>query len=259
MKLNSLILGATLLTSPSLFAANWSTTQLHVNHGNYKNPFSQQKASGTIYSLQHASAHNYGDNFFFVDYTKDDVADGYQDGDYYAEWYSSFSLTKMTEREFKFGSVVDVSMVMGVNVAGDAKVRKYLPGVKLHWNAPGFNFLSTSFTAYIDDSSGLAAQGAPSETNSWMFDMAWSYPFSIGDQRFMLTGHVEYIDGRSNELGNDVKGWWLAQPILAWDLGHALGNSANTLMLGIEWQYWRHKLGTNTIESAPQLHLEWTF
>jgi nucleoside-specific outer membrane channel protein Tsx len=259
MKRQSLVFAALTLVSQPLCAANWSTTQFHLNHGNYKNPFSQQKASGYIYSLQHASAYNYGDNFFFVDYTKDDRSDGYQDGDYYAEWYSSVSLGKVTGREFKFGAIADVSMVMGLNVAGDAKVVKYLPGVKLHWNVPGFNFLSTSFTAYIDDSSGLTAQGAPSESNSWMFDMAWGYPFSIGDQRFMLTGHVEYIDGRSNELGNDVKGWWLAQPILAWDLGHALGNAANTLMLGIEWQYWRHKLGTGTIESAPQLHLEWTF
>jgi len=259
MKTHSVISLSLLVASQAGFAADWSTTQLHLNHGEFKNPFSQQKANATIYSLQHASGYKYGDNFFFIDFTKDDRDDGFQDGDYYGEWYSSFSLGKITGKEFSFGAIRDVSLVAGVNVAGDAKVMKYLPGIKLHWDVPGFNFLTTSFTSYIDDSSGVAKQGAPMETDSWMFDMAWGYPFTIGEQRFHFTGHMEFIDGRRNELGGEVKSWILAQPILVWDLGYALGNQPNNLMLGVEWQYWRHKLGTNTSESVPQLHLEWMF
>ncbi|MFC3034611.1 nucleoside-binding protein [Pseudoalteromonas fenneropenaei] len=259
MKQLSAIAFCTLMCSSSVMAANWSTTQLHLNHGEFKNPFSQQQSNATIYSLQHVSGYDYGDNFFFIDYTKDDLTDGYQDGDFYGEWYSALSLSKTLGGDWSFGAVKDVSAVMGINAAGDAKVMKYLPGVKLHWDLPGFTFFSTSLTGYIDDSSGLAKQGAPTESNSWMLDIAWGYPFMLGSQKFLLTGHVEYIDGRRNELGSEVKDWILAQPILEWDLGYALGNKENTLMLGVEWQYWRNKLGTDTDESVPQIHLAWTF
>ncbi|MEI5638878.1 MULTISPECIES: nucleoside-binding protein [unclassified Pseudoalteromonas] len=258
MKLNSLLLPALFLAS-SATAADWSSTQLHLNHGEFKNPFSQAQANSTVYSLQHASGYQYGDNFFFIDYSKDDFRDGYQDGDFYGEWYSSFSMAKIMDYQSQFESISDISLTLGVNAAGDAKVMKYLPGFKVNWNVPGFNFFSSTFTLYQDDSQGIAKGGAPKETNSWMLDLAWGYPFTIGQQRFYLTGHVEYIAERENEFGDTVNGWLLAQPIIQWDLGNALSMPVNQLMLGIEWQYWHNKLGTDTTESVPQLHLAWTF
>ena len=245
--------------STSSYAANWSSTQLHVNNGEHKNPFSLTKSNTTVVSLQHASGYDYGDNFFFIDYSNDDRQDGYQDKDFYGEWYSTFSLSKISGSDFSYGAIADVGLTAGFNAAGDSKVLKYLPGVKLSWQAPGFSFLSTLFTAYIDDSEGVARGGAPAETNSWMIDVAWGYPFTIGSQKFNVTGHVEYIAERENEFGEDVKAWILAQPIITWDLGHAMSMKENTLLLGLEWQYWHNKLGTDTTESVPQLHVEWTF
>ena len=55
-------------------------------------------------------------------------------------------------------------------------------------------------TAYIDDNDGVARGGAPIETNSWMLDVT-GLPFSIGSQKFNVTGHVEYIAERENEFG----------------------------------------------------------
>ncbi|CCQ12248.1 hypothetical protein PALB_31490 [Pseudoalteromonas luteoviolacea B = ATCC 29581] len=259
MKSQLALLALSIATSLNVNAATWSTTQFHLNHGKFTNPFSEQKSPTTIYSLQHASAHQYGDNFFFVDYSDDTRVDGFQDGDFYSEWYSSLSLSKTTGTNVSLGHLSDISFVMGFNISGDAKVRKYLPGFKLHWNVPNFKFFTTTFTAYIDDSGGLTQGGAPSHTDSWMFDVAWGYPFSVGTQRFYLTGHAEYIDARRNELGAIVNEWILIQPQLQWDLGNALGYDENSLMLGLEWQLWRNKLGTNTNESVPQLHVAWTF
>ncbi|GAP76600.1 nucleoside-binding outer membrane protein [Pseudoalteromonas sp. SW0106-04] len=250
--------GCSLATMPAV-AANWSQTQLHVNYGDFKNPFSGQKADTSVVSLQHASAYDYGDNFFFIDVIHDDLDDGYQDSDFYGEWYSNFSLSKISGENISAGPLKDVGFVMGFNAAGDAKVLKYLPGVKLDWQVDGFDFFSTLVTAYIDDSDGVSAGGAPTESDSWMLDIAWGAPFSLGEQKFYFTGHVEYIDGRTNEFGEKVQNWVLAQPILQWDLGHALNAKERTLMLGIEWQYWHNKLGTNTSESVPQIHLAWTF
>ena len=262
MKLKKLLPALCLSTcalSTSAIAANWSSTALHINYGEQTNPFTEQESDTAVYSIQHASGYDYGDNFFFIDYSKDDLEDGFQDRDFYGEWYSTVSLSAITGQQIGSGALIDVGLTAGINVAGDAKVMKYLPGVKLSWDVPGFNFFQTLVTAYIDDSEGVAKGGAPIETNSWMFDVAFDYPFMIGAQKFNVKGHVEYIAERENEFGQDVRAWFLAQPIITWDLGHALEMKENTLLLGMEWQYWHNKFGTNVTESVPQLHVEWTF
>lgn len=240
-------------------AAQWSTTQVHFQYGDLKNPFSGQSSKSLVTTLQHSSGYKYGDNFFFIDLINDDVDDGYQDTDYYGEWYSHFSFSKITGNSFKAGPLKDVGFVMGVNMAGDPNVLKLLPGIKLSWDMPGFKFFNTAITAYIDESDGVSSGGAPKQSNSWMFDVSWGKTFMLGEQKFHLAGHMEYIASRNNELGQKVNHWILAQPAIQWDLGHAMGNNSGQLLLGIEYQYWQNKLGTNTNESAPQLMLVWTF
>ncbi len=51
-----------------------------------------------IYTLQHASGWKYGDNFFFID-VLDARGSGFQDFDLYGEWYSNFSLGKVTGKK----------------------------------------------------------------------------------------------------------------------------------------------------------------
>ena len=125
---------------------------------------------------------------------------------------------------------------------------------------PGFAFLNTDFTAYVDFSAGLSSGGAPAQGDSWMVDVNWIYPFSLGDQNFSIEGHVERIAGRKNELGFTVDDWILGQPQFRWDLGHALGTEANVLYVGIEWQFWINKLGDSaTDENAIQALAIWRF
>ncbi len=82
-----ILISAYLITcSTSSLAANWSKTQLHVNRGEFTNPFTLDEAKTSVFSLQHASGYDYGDNFFFVDYIDDDIEDNYQDRDFYMEW-----------------------------------------------------------------------------------------------------------------------------------------------------------------------------
>lgn len=250
---------ATLFIAPTALCASWSQTQLHLNRGSFTNPFTDKTAATTVATLQHNSTHQLGDNFFFIDFIKDNRIDGYQDNDYYGEFYSAISFSKASGRSMKWGAIKDVGAVMGINAAGDSNVVKYLPGIKLYWDVPGFSFFNTLITGYIDDNQGIRAGSAPKETNSWMLDTAWGLPFTVGNQTFNFTGHIEYIASRQNELGNDVNNWILAQSIVQWDVGNTLQFEKNTLLLGIKWQVWHNKLGTETFESAPQLHVAWTF
>jgi len=210
-------------------------------------------------SLQPASGWGYGDNFFFVDYLDDSAEDGFNDQDFYAEWYSNFSLGKITGQDFGLGPIGDLGLLLGVNLAADADVRKYLPGLRLSWDLPGFAFLNTDFTAYIDDSQGTRRGGAPIEGNSFMVDINWAYPFGWAGQSFSIEGHVEYIGARDNEFGTQVKEWILAQPQFRWDAGRSWFGQADRLFLGIEYQWWHHKLGAENTESAVQALAVWRF
>ena len=91
--------------------------------------------------------------------------------------------------------------VRPVGIDADADVLKFLPGIRLSWNIPGFAFLNTDFTAYIDANEGVSGGGAPKEDDSFMIDVNWAYPIEIGGQKFSIEGHAEYIDSRDNEFG----------------------------------------------------------
>lgn len=237
--------------SVSAQGAIWSSTELHLQLGELTDPFTGDDVDTTILTFQHASGWQYGENFFFIDHIN---TDGGQD--YYGEWYPFFSSKKIMGMEYG-GPIRDIGFVMGFNAAGDANVMKYLPGIQINWDIPGFAFINTLLSAYIDDSEGVASGGAPKEDDSFMLDVAWKYPFDIGNASFSIEGHAEYIDGRKNEFDGDVESWILAQPQFRWDAGKTLFGEAGQLHVGIEYQYWQNKLGVDEDESAVQLLVVW--
>ncbi len=254
------LLALLLTTSPARAAiVDWSTTELHFQYGHLENPFSDVNKDTFILTLQNALGWKYGENFFFADFINDNKNDDFNDTDLYFELYPSLSLGKLTRKKSSIGPLKDISLIFGLNVGVDAKVFKYLPGMRASWELAGFAFLNTDLTAYIDDSRGVSKGGAPKESDSFIFDINWAYPFSMGGLSFSIEGHAEYIDGRTNEFGNRVKSWILAQPQLRLDLGEALLGVANRIFIGLEYQYWMNKLGTENDEKVPQFLLVWRF
>jgi hypothetical protein len=243
----AVVLFALVIVAQPASAAIWSNTELHLQFGTLDLPFTGgADASTTIFTLQHASGWKYGDNFFFFDVI--DYGDNGQET--YGEWYSYFSFRKMGGKEQMKGALKDVRFIAGFNWAPDVNVKKYLPGIGLSWNAPGFAFLNTDFTLYIDDSLGANSGGAPSEDDSWMIDVTCARP--IGD-KWSIEGHAEYIGERTNEFGGTGEAWILAQPQVRYFV-------SENVAIGIEYQYWMNKLGDpNTDESTVQALLVWKF
>lgn len=239
-------------------AADWSTTQLDVQYGKLTTPgfgFRDETENDTlIYTLQHASGWSMGDNFFFVDFLDSGDDDtGFNNIDLYGEYYTNFSYGKISGKEFS-GALKDVGFTLGLNMAADANVIKYIPGIRLDWNVPGFTFVNTLFGAYIDDSKGVSdvdSLSAPAEDDSYIVDVAWLAFF--GDGKWSFAGHMEYVAERDNEFGDTVEAWILAQPQIRYHFNDAVS-------AGIEYQYWQNKLGdADADESATQLLLTWTF
>ena len=239
-------------------AAAAGQAEFHYQYGKLANPFSGAQENTSILTVQHATGWKFGDSFFFLDILNDGLQDGFNDKDLYGEWYPTLSLGKVSGKKFQLGPIRDISIIGGLNFGADANVLKYLPGVRASWKVPGFAFLNTDVMAYIDGNSGVAGGGAPRTSNSFTVDVNWALPFQLGSQSFLMGGHAEYVGASTDEFGYPVKGWVLAQPQLTWDLGAAFG-AANHLLVGIEYQYWRNKLGVEKDEYAPQLLVIWRF
>ena len=249
-----------LATIPALLCAHsahgfqWSNTELQLQYGNLDIPAFAGGGDAThlIYTLQHASGWKYGDNFLFVDVI-DARQPGFQDFDIYGEWYSNFSLGKITGKPIGGGIVSDIGIILGINYGDDAKIRKYAAGMRLSLDIPGFAFANFDTLALFEGSKGVAAGGAPTEDDSFLVDFNFGRPFQIGQASFSFEGHIEYRHGRDTEIGTRTKSWILAQPQLRW-------NATDRIALGIEYQFWLNKMGDGaTDESAVQALLVWKF
>lgn len=239
----------------------WSITELHYQYGKLDAPsFAGGGSVGThILTLQHASGWKYGDTFLFIDFLDDSRHDGFNDDDIYGEVYFNFSLSKIFDTRIGWGPLKDAGVLAGLNAGADPKALKYLPGVRLSWEVPGFSFLNTDFTAYLDDSWGDASGGSPRETDSFYVDVNWSYPIKMKTHRFTIEGHLEYIGERKNEFDARIGGWFLAQPQFRYDIGNEF-NYPEHIFIGIEWQIWINKLGdVKTDENVVQLLVVWRF
>ena len=239
----AVVLFALAIVAQPASAAIWSNTELHIQVGTLDLAYQGRDASTTILTLQHASGWKYGDNFFFFDVIDQGSDNGYET---YGEWYSYFSFRKMAGKEEMKGALKDVRFIAGFNWASNVNVQKYLPGIGLSWNAPGFAFLNTDFTLYIDDSENAVL----AEDDGWMIDVNWARPFADG--KWSVEGHAEYISERENFFGT-VEAWILAQPQVRYYV-------SDNVAIGIEYQYWMNKLGDgDTDESAVQALLVWKF
>lgn len=232
-------------------------TEFHLQAGKLLNPFEKKSEQSLVLTVQQASRWKLGDSFFFLDYVVDREKDGFNDRDFYAEWYPTFSIGKLQQSDTSLGLISDIAIIAGINMGGDSKVLKFLPGFRASWDIPGFLFLNTDLTAYIDRNFGVKNGGAPKEGHSFVFDVNWDAPIEIGSQSISIRGHAEYIGSRSNELGGRYDGSILAQPQLVWDVGGATAGEPNQLMLGLEYQYWRNKLGTDEDENTIQFLMVW--
>lgn len=252
-------------------AADWSATEIQYENGILKVPKFATGGAATsvntpIITLQHASGWGFGDVFFFVDFlfAEDGQRYNFNNRDAYGEFYAYFSSAKVLKLDFGKGVIKDVGAVAGVNYGANPGVLKILPGGYIDWNVPGFPYLRTQFTAYIDASAGISAGSslatAPSETNSWQFDVSWAYPIELVGQRFSFEGHVEYTAGRKNQFGGEVSDWVLGQPQFRWDVGYAVTGRKDQFFIGTEYQFWFNKLGEKgTNESAFQGLAVWRF
>lgn len=263
----------TALTTQFASAETWSNTEVQLQAGGeFEMNAGNTQSTGTIITFQHAGGWEYGDNFFFIDSSQYSGKNGTADSaEMYAEWYSNFSLGAITGNDLSFGPVKDVGLVMGVNYAPEVDSTWVLPGVTFALDLPGFAFATLNVSAFIHakgaDSSFAGDFNSPfkiiDEDSSFMVDFAWAYPFKLGSTSWSIEGHLEYIDGRTqvNNFGTtELESWILFQPQVRLDVGELIGTESNRLFAGIEYQYFKNKLGVKDVdENTVQFLAVWRF
>jgi nucleoside-specific outer membrane channel protein Tsx len=260
------------LNTPMVSAEIWGNTEVQLQAlGELERVGTGGTADTTIITFQHAGGWEYGDNFFFMDYSRYSVNNDANfpvsnSSELYGEWYSNFSLGAITGNDLSFGPVKDIGVVAGFNFAPEVNSAWVLPGVRFALDLPGFAFAQIDVTGYIHQGGGSADSSVftvVDEDSSFMIDFAWAYPFKIGSTSWSIEGHLEYIDGRTqvNNFGTtELESWVLFQPQIRLDLGEVLGQKAQRLFVGVEYQYWKNKLGEKgTDDNAAQLLAVWRF
>lgn len=265
IKLRHTVLAAALgVSATATVAANWSDTEVQLLHGtDFQEPFNDRDVTKTILTLTHASGHDYGGNFFFVDFIKSDRADN-SEQEVYGEWYTSLSLSKLSGKTIGGGPLKDVSATFGINAGSKtngARPRVFLPGVTLHLDVPGFAFFNVDVLAYMDRGKFNGADNCGEGKNTYQITPAWLLPFQIGQAKFQFTGFIDFIGAHGN-----CKAQILTQPQLRLDVGNFFGKP-DTMYAGIEYQYWKNKYGgskngpsiANKKDNFAQLLLTWKF
>ena len=247
-------------------AADWSDTEVqYVTGSKFREPFNPGPANDTdvsrwILTLQHASGHKLGRNFFFVDMltsTKGEPGNR-KDGEVYGEWYSSLSLSKATGSKMEFGPIRDLNLTGGINYgakSNGANPRVWLYGATVDFAVPGFIFLNVDFLRY--DDRGHFNGVDQNNKATWQVSPAWLSKFSLGPTKWVFTGHVDFIGKRCDGALCDSE--ILAQPELKMDVGTFFGKP-DTLFVGLEYNYWKSKFGFKGLdENNPQLQVAWKF
>ena len=93
--------------------AAFAQTEFHLQYGTHLNPFSASRHGTIVFTVQQASRWKLGDSFFFLDYLDDGGRDGFNDRDFYAEWYPTLSFGKLAKRALRVGAIRDFALIAG--------------------------------------------------------------------------------------------------------------------------------------------------
>lgn len=255
----SLLFCAGMLVLSSAQAFDWTDTEIQYLRGSqFREAANPNNVGKQIVTIQHADGHAYGRNFFFIDTLKSDSNDE-SATEYYGEGYASFSLSKLSGRDWSWGAVRDVNLTAGINYgrksydSHSVNPRVLLPGVTVDLNLPGFDFFNVDILAYVDRGQ-YAGHDNGCNATTYQVTPSWRLPFAIGAAKFSFEGFADVIGAH----GNCVR-QVLSQPQLRWDVGNHFGNPGK-LFAGIEYQYWDNKYGIQGLkDSMPQALLLWKF
>ena len=233
----SALLAAALLSAPAAAQdgfIEWRSENVQLLRGT---AYELGPRERTVVTVEHAHRNRWGDFFLFADFAFA------EDGEIiaYGEITPRLSLSRLTGQDWSAGPVRDVLLAANYE-RGEGGLERYLGGVAMDFDAPGFRFLRAH--AFLRDDPRRSG-------TTWQATFVWNAPFEIGGQAFLAEGFADIAGAEGAGVANQ-----LAAPRLLWDAGVNF-DAPGRIFLGVEHQYWRNKFGVDGVtESVTQLQLK---
>lgn len=188
----------------------------------------------TVVTFEHASGHNWGDTFLFVDRLESD--------DGFTETYAEFT-ARAAIREWS-GSLINK-----LSLAGSAEIRdgftNYLYGFGVDLDIPGFRYFQANF--YLRNNE-FADQ---TEQLTLVYAIPWG--------RLLWDGFIDFASSGKDDLGRDFTASTNFTSQLKYDLAPSMGLKS-PFYAGIEYVWWNNKFGISGIdERNVNLLIKWHF
>ncbi len=250
------------LGSSTAHAADWSDTALGLRYGTkFAEPYdnnadgSRTDIKKAIVSLTHADGYKYGSNFFNVDILQSNHADP-GDGkagnsgaqEVYVVYRHTLDIGKVTGTPIAFGPVRGVGVTAGfdLNSKNDgygSKKRMFVLGPQLMFDVPGFLNLTAMLFSESNAPNGISSRYH--YKNHGAIEADWGIP--IGSLPLSFNGYALWIASKGrNEFGGPTSAETHIDATLMWDVGTYVGTPKHTLLVGLEYEYWRNKFGNPT-------------
>lgn len=227
------------------FSLSAGATSISVLRGdNFRNDQGYRSTRTTL-TIENFALWEYGTVFFYYDITEPtgrDQGPKYFSNQFFGGIAPTFSLTKMTGYDWKYGFIQDVSVRLEVengSANGAANFQNYFYGLQYDLLVPGFDFFSVN--TVLRDNPRVHGVGV-------QLGMFWQMTHEWGPKsRFKFTGFLATSpwDGNNNNKGFaplDSKGRFLTtQPQLLYDLGYALRGKKDVLETGFEYGYFLNR------------------
>lgn len=213
---------------------------------NFREDLGYRKDKTTL-TLEHFALWELGTVFFYYDITEPTTDDnGTQEHGAFSNQFfggisPTFSLTKMTGTEFKYGALQDVSIRLEIENGsgnGDFNFQNYFYGLQYDLAVPGFDFFSLN-TVLRDNPNdpGVGVQIGGFWQMTWDYGRWNRYKFTgffatspwDGDQ----DPDLKFLSKRGRYL--------TTQPQLLYDLGYGLFGKQNRLEVGLEYAYFLNR------------------
>ncbi|MEO8006846.1 MAG: outer envelope protein [Betaproteobacteria bacterium] len=235
-------------------AEEFSDTSIGWRYGTkFAEPFEGNDIHKNVIDFQHASSYKYGTNFFNADLLLSDKRDPGENSEGAQEAYivyrNTIDIGKVLDREFKYGGIIrgfGATLGFDWNTKNDAlygsKKRMLVAGPTLMMDVPGF--LNISVFELWESNAPIGISNRYNYDPHPMLDIVWGIP--IGDSPFIWQGYLDFAASKGkDEFGGDTAPETHLDTQIMLDVGRVMGGPKNTFKVGLEFEYWRNKYGTN--------------
>lgn len=232
------------------YALEWSDNQFSVQTGpRFAEPGVSQPFRKRVYEFVHTSGDKLGTNLVLGQVLESDMNDpaagnGHGAQEFYGFVRRTFSLSRLSGRDFKYGPIRDTSLAFVFerdtkNIQFAPGKRAFMAGLALDLPVPhGFGVLNVY--AYKEHNYNSFAATEVDFKTAPMLHSAWSIPFTLG-LPLHFVGDAKYIGSKGKDgFGNETKPEFRLHAELLTEVGKDTG-----LLAGVGYELWRNKYGAN--------------